>query len=110
MNFVLSMVSFALAPLAVEVLPQTAQRSERPVLNLIVSILLYIAAPLCAGLWMARRVPRSAVQLVPPLEILASGVFIFLMRETKHGHEPPLMQGPNQATGCRLFFGPIRSQ
>lgn len=83
MTFVLSTVSIALAPLAVEVMPQTAQRSERPILNLIVSILLYIAAPLCAGLWMARRVPRSAVQLVLPLGILASGVFIFLMWETR---------------------------
>ena len=74
LTFVLSVVSIALAPMAVEVMPQTAQRSERPILNLIASILLYIAAPLCVGLWMARRVPKRATGLVLPLEILATGV------------------------------------
>lgn len=58
-TFVLSLASIAITPLAVEIMPQTAQRNERPVLRLIVSILLYIAAPLCAGLWAARRVRRG---------------------------------------------------
>src|SRR4029077_8845704 len=39
-TFVLSVVSIAITPLAVEVMPQTAQRSERPMLNLAVSIVL----------------------------------------------------------------------
>ncbi len=103
MTFVLSMVSIALAPLAVEVMPQTAQRSERPILNLIVSILLYIAAPLCAGLWMARRVPRSAVQLVLPLEILASGVFIFLMWETRLARREALFAIAGRGTILAMF-------
>lgn len=103
MTFVLSMVSIALAPLAVEVMPQTAQRSERPILNLIVSILLYIAAPLCAGLWMARRAPRSAVRLVLPLEILASGVFIFLMWETRLARREALFAIAGRGTILAMF-------
>ena len=103
MTFALSMVSIALAPLAVEVMPQTAQRSERPILNLIASILLYIAAPLCAGLWMALRVPRSAVQLVLPLEILASGVFIFLMRETRLARREALFAIAGHGTILAMF-------
>ena len=103
MTFALSMVSIALAPLAVEVMPQTAQRSERPILNLIASILLYIAAPLCAGLWMALRVPRSAVQLVLRLEILASRVFIFLMRDTAWRGEKPCLRSPDTAPFWRCF-------
>ena len=51
MTFVLTLVSIVLTPLAVEVMPRMAQRNERPILNLIASILLYIALPLCAGLW-----------------------------------------------------------
>src|SRR4030095_8655627 len=83
MTFVLSVVSIVLTPVAVEVMPETARRSERPILNLIASILLYIAGPLCVGLWMARRVPKRATGLVLPLEILATGVFLFLMWETR---------------------------
>ncbi len=104
MTFVLSVVSIVLAPLAVEVMPQTAQRSERPILNLIVSILLYIAAPLCAGLGMARRVPRSAVQLVLPLEILASGVFIFLMWETRLARREALFAIAGRGTILAMFL------
>ena len=72
MTFVLSLASIALTPLAVEVMPQTAQRNERPILNLIASVLLYIAVPLCAGLWMALRAPQIVPRLVLPLEILAT--------------------------------------
>jgi len=66
MTFVLSLASIALTPLAVEVMPQTAQRNERPILNLIASVLLYIAGPLCAGLWMALRAPQIVPRLVLP--------------------------------------------
>lgn len=83
MTFVLSVVSIAITPLALEVMPETAQRSERPILNLTVSILLYIAAPLCAGWWMARRVSQLAARLVLPLEVFATAVFLFLMWETR---------------------------
>src|SRR5499427_8356996 len=75
LTFLLSLVSIALTPVAVEVMPQTAQHSERPILNLIASILMYIAAPLCAGLWMARRVPKTASKLVLPLGALATVAF-----------------------------------
>jgi len=82
MTFVLSLVSIAITPLAIQVMPQTAQRSERPILNLTISMLLFIGAPLCAGLWLARRAPKIAPRLVLPLEILATVVFLFLMWET----------------------------
>src|SRR6516164_4350814 len=83
MTFVLSVVSIATTPLVLEVMPQTAQRSERPILSLTISILLYIAAPLCAGLWIARRAPKIAPRVVLPLEIFATVVFLFLMWETR---------------------------
>ena len=83
MLFVLSLVSIAMAPLAIEVMPQAAQRSEQPILKLVVSIALYIGLPLCAGLWAARRAPKIAPRLVLPLGILASIVFSFLMWETR---------------------------
>ena len=71
MTLVLSVVSIAMAPLAIEVMPQTAQRSQRPILHLVASIVLYIALPLCAGLWASRRAPKIAPRLVLPLGILA---------------------------------------
>ena len=83
MTFVLSVVSLAMAPLAIEVMPQTAQPSQQPILHLVVSIVLYIGLPLCGGLWVARRVPKIAPRLVLPLGILASIVFVFLMWETR---------------------------
>ena len=83
MIFVLSMVSIAMIPLAIEVMPQTAQRNQRPMLLLATSIALYIALPLCAGLWTARRAPKIASRLVMPLGVLATIVFIFLMWETR---------------------------
>ena len=83
MIFVLSLVSLAMAPLAIEVMPQAAQRSQRPILNLVASIVLFIGLPLCAGLWVARRAPKIAPRMVLPLGILASIVFVFLMWETR---------------------------
>src|SRR5271166_2477006 len=47
MTFVLSLVSIAMTPLAVELMPQAAQHNQRPILLLITSIALYIALPLC---------------------------------------------------------------
>ena len=83
MTFVLSLVSIAMTPLAVEVMPQTAQRNERPILLLIMSIVLYIALPLGAGLWAARHAPKIAPRLVLPLGVLATVAFVFLMWETR---------------------------
>jgi len=83
MTFVLSLVSVAMAPLAIEVMPQVATRSQRPILELLASIALYIGLPLGAGLWMARLAPKIAPRLVLPLGILASVVFMFLMWETR---------------------------
>ena len=103
LTFVLSVVSIALAPLAVEVMPQTAQHSERPMLNLIASILLYIAAPLYAGLWMARRAPQRASRLVLPLEIAATGVFLFLMWETRLARREALYAIAGRGTILAMF-------
>ncbi len=83
MTFALSLVSIAMTPLAIEVMPETVQRNQRPILVLVGNIVLYIALPLCAGLWAARRAPTVAPLLVLPLGILASVVFVFLMWETR---------------------------
>ena len=83
MTFVLSLVSIAMTPLAIEAIPQAAQRNERPVLILIANIALYIASPLCAGVWASHRVPRIASRLVLPLGLLATVAFLFLMWETR---------------------------
>ena len=83
MTFVLSLVSIAMTPLAVEVMPQSAQRNQRPILLLVTSIVLYIALPLCAGLWAARRAPAISARLVLPLGVLATIAFAFLMWETR---------------------------
>jgi bile acid:Na+ symporter, BASS family len=83
MTFVLSMVSIAMIPLAIEVMPQTAQRNERPVLILITSIALYIVLPMFAGVWAARCLPNVTPRLVLPLNLLATITFVFLMWETR---------------------------
>jgi bile acid:Na+ symporter, BASS family len=83
MIFVLSLVSIVMTPLAVELMPQTAERNQRPMLLLVTSIALYIALPLGAGLWAARRAPKIAPRLVLPLGVLASIIFVFLMWETR---------------------------
>jgi len=83
MTFVLSVVSIIMIPLAIEVIPETAQRNERPVLLLVTNIALYIALPLCAGVWAARRAPKVAPRLELPLGLLATVVFLFLMWETR---------------------------
>jgi bile acid:Na+ symporter, BASS family len=83
MTFVLSVVSIAMTPLAVKVLPEAAQRTDRPVLLLVINIALYIALPLAVGVWASRRWPKIAHRLVLPLGLLASVVFVFLMWETR---------------------------
>jgi BASS family bile acid:Na+ symporter len=83
LTFVLSLVSLAITPLAIKVMPEAMQRNERPVLLLIANIALYIALPLCAGLWAAHRVPKIGPKLELPLGLLASVVFVFLMWETR---------------------------
>jgi BASS family bile acid:Na+ symporter len=83
MTFVLSTVSLAMTPLAIEIMPQTMRHNQRPMLDLTVSIVFYIGLPLCAGLWLARRAPKIAPRLVLPLGILATIVFVFLMWETR---------------------------
>ncbi|MGC2475983.1 MAG: bile acid:sodium symporter [Candidatus Sulfotelmatobacter sp.] len=83
MTFVLSLVSIATTPLAVGLMPQAAHRNQRPILLLIISIVLYIALPLCAGLWVASRTPKTAPRLVLPLGVLATVAFLLLMWETR---------------------------
>ena len=83
MTFVLSLVSIALTPLAIEAMPQMRQRSAWPVLILIAHIALYMALPLCAGVWAAQRARKTAPRLVLPLDLLATVAFLFLMWETR---------------------------
>ena len=104
MTFVLSVVSIATTPLVLEVMPQTAQRSERPILSLTISILLYIAAPLCAGLWIARRALKIALRVVLPLEILATVVFLFLMWETRLARRQALYAIAGHETILAMFL------
>ena len=104
MTFVLSLVSILLTPLAVEVMPRIVQRSERPIRELIVSILLYIAAPLCTGLWVGQRVPRIAPRLILPLEILATALFAFLMLETRLARRTALVAIAGRETILAMFL------
>src|SRR6516165_7703227 len=104
MTFLLSLVSIVLTPLVFEVMPRIAQRSERPILNLIASMLLYISLPLCAGLLMARRAPTIAPRLVVPLEILASAVFVFTMWETRLARREALYAIAGGGTILALFL------
>jgi len=83
MIFVLSLVSIAMVPLAIQVIPETAQHNQQPLLHLLTSIALYIALPLAVGLLVARHAPKIAPRLVLPLGILASIAFVFLMWETR---------------------------
>jgi BASS family bile acid:Na+ symporter len=83
MTAVLSLVSIVVTPLAVEVFPQAARQNERPILSLVGAIFLYIALPLCAGLWIGRRLPQIARRMVLPLVILATLTFMFVMWETR---------------------------
>jgi BASS family bile acid:Na+ symporter len=103
MTFVLTLVSVAVTPLAVEVMPETAQHNERPVLNLTVSVLLYIALPLCIGLWVAMRAPKIAPRLVLPLDILATIVFLFLMWETRLARREALRAVVGRETMLAMF-------
>jgi BASS family bile acid:Na+ symporter len=104
MTFVLTLVSIVLTPLAVEVMPRTAQRNERPILNLIASILLYIAVPLCAGLWAGQRVPRLALRLILPLEVVATVVFSFMMWETRTARRDALVTIAGHGTILAMFL------
>jgi BASS family bile acid:Na+ symporter len=87
-TFVLSLVSIAMAPLAIEAMPEMVQRNERPLLLLITQIALYIALPLCAGVWAARYAPKITPRLELPLGLLATVVFLFLMWETRRQSRP----------------------
>jgi predicted Na+-dependent transporter len=79
----LSLVSIIMTPLAIEVFPQSARQSERPILSLISVIVLYIALPICAGLWIARHLPTTARRMILPLVVVATITFVFLMWETR---------------------------
>lgn len=104
MTFLLSLVSIVLTPLVFEVMPRIAQRSERPILNLIASMLLYISAPLFVGLLVAQRVPVTARRLILPLNILASGVFIFVMWETRLARREALYSIAGRGTILAMFL------
>jgi bile acid:Na+ symporter, BASS family len=92
MTFVLSLVSIVMTPLAIEVMPETAQRSQRPMLLLATSIAVYIALPLCAGLWTARHAPKIAPRLVLPLDFWPRLSSFFLSGKRVCRAVKPLMQ------------------
>ncbi len=83
MTFVLSVMSIAMTPLAIQVMPEMVQRNHQPVLVLVTNVAMYIALPLAVGVLAARRAPKIAPRLVLPLGLLASVVFVFLMWETR---------------------------
>jgi hypothetical protein len=60
-------MSLVMTPLAVQVMPEVARRSERPLLLLLIDIVPYIAVPLAAGVWVARLAPKVTPGLVLPL-------------------------------------------
>jgi BASS family bile acid:Na+ symporter len=104
MVFVLSLVSIAVTPLVLEIMPQTAERSERPILNLTVTIFLYLAAPLFAGSWLGRRAPQIAARLVLPLELLATAVFLYLMWVTRLARRDALAAIAGGGTILAMFL------
>jgi BASS family bile acid:Na+ symporter len=83
MTAVLSVVSIVMTPLAFQVFPQAAQQSQRPILSLIGTLLLYIALPMAAGLLVSRRLPGFAPRMILPLITVATVAFVFLMWETR---------------------------
>lgn len=83
LTFVLSLVSIAMTPLAIVTMPEMIRRDEKPLLLLLGSIAVYVALPLWAGLWMAKRAPKVASKLVLPLGGLATVAFLLLMWETR---------------------------
>jgi predicted Na+-dependent transporter len=82
-TFLFSLISIAITPLAVEILPRSTIHLERPLLYLVASIFLYIAAPLLIGMWLSLRAPRAAHKLVKPLNVLATVAFLALMLGTR---------------------------
>ena len=83
MTAVLSLVSIIMTPLAVQVFPEASRQSERPILSLLTAIVVFMAMPLCAGLWASHRAPEIARRVVLPLVIVATVTFVFLMWETR---------------------------
>lgn len=104
MTFLLSMVSIAITPLAIEVMPLMARRSQRPILNLTMSVLLYLAMPLCIGWWLARKAPKIAPRFVLPIEVLATVVFLFLMWETRLARREALYAIAGKGTILAMFL------
>jgi bile acid:Na+ symporter, BASS family len=83
MTFALSVASLAIAPLLIEVMPAIVERSQRPIIQLLSDIALYIGLPLCVGLWVAQKSPPVAARLIAPLNIIATIAFLTLMFETR---------------------------
>jgi BASS family bile acid:Na+ symporter len=83
MTFLLTLVSLAITPLVLEVMPQAAAHHPRPMLSLLETLVLYLALPLWAGLMLSRRAPTLTSRLVTPLNVLATVAFLALMWETR---------------------------
>ena len=67
-------------------------------------MLLYISAPLCVGLWTARRAPIPARRLALLFELLASAVFFFLMWETRLARREALYAIAGRGTILAMFL------
>jgi len=80
-TFVLSAVSLAMTPLVVQVMPEVARRSERPlILGRHRSIHRGTARRWCVG---STALAEVAAMLVLPLGLIATAAFWFLMSETR---------------------------
>jgi bile acid:Na+ symporter, BASS family len=83
MTFLLTLVSLAITPVVLEVMPQATSHHPKPLLSLVATLVLYLALPLTAGLLVSRRAPGLSPRLVTPLNILATVAFVGLMWETR---------------------------
>ncbi len=83
MTFLLTLVSLAITPLVLGVMPQAAAHHPKPLLSLLQTLVLYLAVPLWAGLILSRRAPRLTSRLVMPLNVVATVAFLVLMWETR---------------------------
>jgi bile acid:Na+ symporter, BASS family len=83
LTFVLSLMSIAMTPLIIATMPEMVRHDQKPLLQLLGTIALYVALPLWVGVWVAKRAPKLASSLVLPLGGLATAAFLFLMWETR---------------------------
>jgi BASS family bile acid:Na+ symporter len=82
LTFILSMAAVVIAPVAVEVVPHHGSQ-YRPTVDLIVTLLLQLVAPLAFGIFLGRTWPVVITPLSRWLDILATITFLWLMWATR---------------------------